>query len=126
MTRSILTAIFLTLFSQTAWAEEKYTCYLDKFMEVANDGGLFGPEETKIQLNISIRGERVFYELDDGQSELALIDKLGTAQFAAKGGIAAMKTLHVWKQGSSDKYDVQYSTNYARSITIRTGACLRY
>ena len=28
--------------------------------------GLFGPEETKIQLNISIRGERVFYELDDG------------------------------------------------------------
>ena len=25
------------------------------------------------------------------QSELALIDKLGTAQFAAKGGVAAMK-----------------------------------
>ena len=126
MTRVVLTTIFLTLFSQTAWAEEKYTCYLDKFMEVANDGGLFGPEETKIQLNISIKGDRVFYELDDVQSELALIDKLGTAQFAAKGGLAAMQTLHVWKQFSSDKYEVQYSTNYAHNITIRTGFCLRY
>ena len=126
MTRVVLTTIFLTLFSQTAWAEEKYTCYLDKFMEVANDGGLFGPEETKIQLKISIKGDRVFYELDDVQSELALIDKLGTAQFAAKGGLAAMQTLHVWKQFSSDKYEVQYSTNYAHNITIRTGFCLRY
>ena len=90
-------------------------------MEVANDGGLFGPEETKIQLNISIKGDRVFYELDDVQSELALIDKLGTANLLHKGGLAAMQTLHVWKQVSSDKYEVQYSTNYARSITIRTG-----
>ena len=126
MTRVVLTTIFLTLLSNTAWAEEKYTCYLDKFMEVANDGGLFGPEETKIQLNISIKGDRVFYELDDVQSELALIDRLGTAQFAAKGGLAAMQTLHVWKQFSSDKYEVQYSTNYAHNITIRTGFCLRY
>ena len=60
MPRTLLTAIFLTLFSQTAWTEEKYTCYLEKFTEVANDGRLFGPEETKIQLNISIKGERVF------------------------------------------------------------------
>ena len=126
MTRVVLTTIFLTLLSNTAWAEEKYTCYLDKFVEVANDGGLFGPEETKIHLNISIRGERVFYEMDNVRSELALIDKLGTAQFAAKGGLAAMQTLHVWKQLSSDKYEVQYSTNYAHNITIRTGLCLRY
>ena len=124
--RVILTTIFLTLFSQTAWAEEKYACYLDKFMEVANDGRFFGPEATKVKLDIDIKDKKVFFKMDKVKGELTLIEKLGAAQFAAKGGIAAMDTLHVWKQGSSDKYEVQYSKNYARSITIRTGACLRY
>ena len=126
MTRSLITAICLTLLSQTAWADEKYTCYLDKFMEVANDGRFFGPDATKVKLDIDIKEKQVFFKMDDAEGELTLVEKLGTAQFAAKGGIAAMDTLHVWKQGSSDKYDVQYSKNYARSITIRTGACLRY
>jgi hypothetical protein len=56
MTRIILISISINLFSQTAWAEEEYTCYLDKFMEVANDGRLFGPEKTKIQVNIGVKG----------------------------------------------------------------------
>jgi hypothetical protein len=119
-------ALILFVAAWTAWAEEKYTCYLDKFMEVANDGRFFGPEATKVKLDIDIKDKKVFFKMDKVKGELTLIEKLGAAQFAAKGGIAAMDTLHVWKQGSSDKYDVQYSTNHARSITIRTGACLRY
>ena len=94
-------------------------------MEVANDGRFFGPETTQIRLEISVEDERVLYKLDGIESELALIERLGTAQFAAKGELAAMTTLHVWRQGSAERYDVQYSTNYANSITIRTGICLR-
>ena len=126
MTRTLLTVIFVTLCSQTAWGEEKYTCHLNRFMEVANDGRFFGPDATRVKLDIDIKEKQVFFKMDDAEGELTLVEKLGTAQFAAKGGIAAMDTLHVWKLGSLDKYDVQYSTNYARSITIRTGACLRY
>ena len=51
MTRILLTVIFLTFFGQTACAEEKYSGYLDKYKEVANDGRLFGPEETKRSRN---------------------------------------------------------------------------
>ena len=127
MTRqtNLLLSAFLTLLSQPAAASEKYICHLDKFMEVANDGRFFGPEATQIRLEISVEDERVLYELDGVESELTLIEKLGTAQFAAKGDLAAMTTLHVWRQGSAERYDVQYSTNYANSIAIRTGICLR-
>ena len=121
----VLLSAFLTLLAQPAAASEKYICHLDRFMEVANDGRFFGPETTQIRLEISLEDERVFYKLDGIESELALIEKLGTAQFAAKGDLAAMTTLHVWRQGSAEKYDVQYSTNYANSITIRTGICLK-
>ena len=92
-------------------------------MEVANDGRFFGPDATRVKLDIDIKEKQVFFKMDDTEGELTLIEKLGTAQFAAKGGLAAMDTLHVWKLGSSDKYDVQYSRNYAASITIRTGIC---
>ena len=127
MTRqtNLLLSVFLTLLSQPAAASEKYICHLDKFMEVANDGRFFGPEATQIRLEISVEDERVLYKLDGVGSELTLIEKLGTAQFAAKGDLAAMTTLHVWRQGSAERYDVQYSTNYANSIAIRTGICLR-
>ena len=127
MTRltTVLLSAFLTLLTQPAAASEKYICHLDRFMEVANDGRFFGPEATQIRLEISVEDERVVYKLDGIESELALIEKLGTAQFAAKGDLAAMTTLHVWRQGSAERYDVQYSTNYANSITIRTGICLR-
>ena len=95
-------------------------------MEVANDGRFFGPEATEIKMQISVKEKQVFYDMGDFQSVLGLIEKLGTAQFAAKGGdIASMATLHVWKRVNSEKYNVQYSTNYARSITIRTGVCYR-
>jgi hypothetical protein len=122
---TVLLSAFLTLLAQPAAASEKYICHLDRFMEVANDGRFFGPETTQIRLEISVEDERVLYKLDGIESELALIEKLGTAQFAAKGDLAAMTTLHVWRQGSAERYDVQYSTNYANSITIRTGICLR-
>lgn len=127
MTRQtiVLLSAFLTLLEQPAAASEKYICHLDRFMEVANDGRFFGPETTQIRLEISVEDERVLYKLDGIEAELALIEKLGTAQFAAKGELAAMTTLHVWRQGSAERYDVQYSTNYANSITIRTGICLR-
>ena len=127
MTRltTVLLSAFLTLLAQPAAASEKYICHLDRFMEVANDGRFFGPETTQIRLEISVKDERVLYKLDGIESELALIERLGTAQFAAKGDLAAMTTLHVWRQGSAERYDVQYSTNYANSITIRTGICLR-
>ena len=127
MTRqtNLLLSVFLTLLSQPAAASEKYICHLDRFMEVANDGRFFGPEATQIRLEISVEDERVRYKLDGVESELTLIEKLGTAQFAAKGDLAAMTTLHVWRQGSAERYDVQYSTNYANSIAIRTGICLR-
>ena len=121
----VLLSAFLTLLAQPAAASEKYICHLDRFMEVANDGRFFGPETTQIRLEISLEDGRVFYKLDGIESELALIEKLGTAQFTAKGDLAAMKTLHVWRQGSAEKYDVQYSTNYANSIAIRTGICLK-
>ena len=94
-------------------------------MEVANDGRFFGPEKTEERLVISIREDKLFFKLNNFESQLPVIDKLGTAQFAAKGGIASMDTLHVWRRGNSNKYDIQYSTNYANSITIRTGVCFR-
>ena len=94
-------------------------------MEVANDGRFFGPKKTEERLLISIRENTVFYQMNNIKSQLQLIDKLGIAQFAAKGSIASMKTLHVWRRGTSNKYDIQYSTNYANSITIRTGVCFR-
>ena len=67
--------------------------------------------------------KRVVYKLDYIEEELTLIEKLGTAQFVAKGRIAAMNTVQVWRQGSAETYNVQYSTNYAASITIRAGVC---
>ena len=124
--RLLMTAIFFIHTALPAFADENYVCFLDKFMEVANDGRFFGPEATEIKMQISVKEKQVFYDMGDFQSVLGLIEKLGTAQFAAKGGdIASMATLHVWKRVNSEKYDVQYSTNYARSITIRTGVCYR-
>ena len=109
-----------------AFANENYVCFLNKFMEVSNDGRFFGPEATEIKMKISVKEKQVFFDMGDFQSVLGLIEKLGTAQFAAKGGgVASMSTLHVWKRINSEKYDVQYSKNYARSITIRTGVCYR-
>lgn len=123
--RSILATIIFIVFSTPCFAEETYSCFLDKFMEVANDGRFFGPEKTEERLVISIRENTVFYKMYNIESQLSLIDKLGTAQFAAKGGIASMNTLHVWRRGTSNKYDVQYSVNYANSITISTGICFK-
>jgi hypothetical protein len=124
--RLAIISIFLLLFAQPTLAKENYICFLDRFMEVGNDGVFFGPDSTEVMLQISIQGEKVFYKMGGIKSELSLFDKLGTAQFAAKGGIAAMTTLHVWRRGVlSEKYEVQYSTNYAQSITIRTGVCSR-
>ena len=103
----------------------KVCLFFDKFMEVSNDGRFFGPVP-EIKMKISVKEKQVFYDMGGFQSVLGLIEKLGTAQFAAKGGdVASMATLHVWKRLNSEKYDVQYSTNYARSITIRTGVCYR-
>ena len=122
--RLAILSVFLLLFAQPTLAKTNYICFLDRFMEVGNDGIFYGPEVTEVMLQITIQGEKVFYKMDGIKSELSLFDKLGTAQFAAKGGIAAMTTLHVWRRGvSSEKYEVQYSTNYAQSITIRTGVC---
>ena len=121
-----MTAIFCIHTALPAFADENYVCFLDKFMEVANDGRFFGPEATEIKMQISVKEKQVVYDMGGFQSVLGLIEKLGTAQFAAKGGdVASMATLHVWKRLNSEKYDVQYSTNYARSITIRTGVCYR-
>jgi hypothetical protein len=125
--RLLIVAIFFIHTASPAFADENYVCFLDKFMEVANDGRFFGPEATEIKMQISIEKKQVFLDMDDSpRYALGLIEKLGTAQFAAKGGdVASMTTLHVWKRQTSEKYDVQYSTNYARSITIRTGVCYR-
>ena len=124
--RLLMTAIFFIHTALPAFADENYVCFLDKFMEVANDGRFFGPEATEIKMQISVKEKQVFYDMGDFQSVLGLIEKLGTAQFSAKGsGVNSMATLHVWKRVNSEKYDVQYSTNYARSITIRTGVCYR-
>ena len=124
--RLLMTAIFFIHTAFPALADENYVCFLNKFMEVSNDGRFFGPEATEIKMKISVKEKQVFYDMGDFQSVLGLIEKLGTAQFAAKGGdVASMVTLHVWKRLNSEKYDVQYSTNYARSITIRTGVCYR-
>ena len=125
--RLLMTAIFFIHTALPAFADENYVCFLDKFMEVSNDGRFFGPEATEIKMQISVVEKQVFYIIDDfPRHALGLIEKLGTAQFAAKGGgVASMDTLHVWKRLNSEKYDVQYSTNHARSITIRTGVCFR-
>ena len=124
--RLAITSVFLLLFVQPTMAKEDYICFLDNFMEVGNDGEVYGPESTELMLQISIQGEKVFYKMDGIKSELDLLDKLGTVQFAAKGGVAGMTTLHVWSRtGVSKKYEVQYSQNYAKSITIRTGVCSR-
>ena len=122
-----MATIFFIHTALPALADESYVCFLDKFMEVSNDGRFFGPEATEIKMQISIKEKQVFLDMDDfPQYALGLIEKLGTAQFAAKGGgVASMDTLHVWKRLNSEKYDVQYSTNYAQSITIRTGVCYR-
>ena len=114
---------FFLLFAQSALAKESYICFLDKFMEVGNDGLFYGPDSTEMLLQINIEGKKVFYKMDVIKDELKLLDKLGSAQFAAKGGAVAMTTLHVWRRDSSKKHDVQYSSNYAQSITIRTGVC---
>ena len=123
--RVSIISVFFLLFAQSALAKESYICFLDRFMEVGNDGLFYGPDSTEMLLQISIEGKKVFYKMDVIKDELKLLDKLGSAQFAAKGGMAAMTTLHVWRRGSSKKYDVQYSTNYAQRITIRTGVCSR-
>ena len=121
-----MATIFFIHTALPALADESYVCFLDKFMEVANDGRFFGPEATEIKMQISVKEKQVVYDMGGFQSVLGLIEKLGTAQFAAKGGdVASMSTLHVWKRINSEKYDVQYSRNYARSITIRTGVCYR-
>lgn len=123
--RSILGFIFTLIFITPSLAEEKYSCFLDKFMEVANDGRFFGPEKTEEKLDINVRENILFYKFNNIDSQLPIIDKLGTAQFAAKGGIASMYSVHVWRRETSNKYDIQFTTNYAKSIAIRTGICFR-
>ena len=36
-----------------AFANENYVCFLNKFMEVSNDGRFFGPEATEIKMKIA-------------------------------------------------------------------------
>lgn len=110
---------------QNAIASESFSCNLTKFMEVANDGTFFGPETIEEFLTLELRDEKVFVESSGPAYSLPLIDKLGTAQFAAKGGIAAMEAIHVWRRLNEEVYEIQSSTNYASSIVIRTGLCVR-
>ena len=76
--RLLMTAIFCIHTALPALADENYVCFLDKFMEVANDGRFFGPEATEIKMQISVKEKRVFYNMGDFQSVLGLIEKLGT------------------------------------------------
>jgi len=50
MRNSILHTIIFIVFATPCFAEETYSCFLDKFMEVANDGRFFGPEKTEERL----------------------------------------------------------------------------
>ena len=63
------------------------------------------------QFLISIlRRNKFFSKMDGSKSQLTLVEKKsGTVRFASNSGIAAMTTLHVWKQDSSETYQVQYS-----------------
>ena len=51
---------FIVMFSLLAvplqaFANENYVCFLNKFMEVSNDGRFFGPEATEIKMKISVK-----------------------------------------------------------------------
>lgn len=117
--------LFLTITTTSlAKAEETYFCYLDKFMEIGNDGRFYGTEATDEKMILNVKDKKVSINLFGLKADIPLIEKLGTIQFAAKGGIASMTTLHVWKNGKSNDYDVQYTMNYAKSVTIRTGSCI--
>ena len=111
----------ILLLASPSFAEEKYSCFLDKRMEVGNDGSFNGPEKIEIRLRIIIQESTVYIE----GGKLTLLNKDGTARFAANGGIASTETIHVWRREKSDKYDIQYSNNYEGLISIKTGVCIR-
>ena len=127
MTSLMLKIAFATvlLLSSKAYAdEEHYNCFLEYYSLIYNDGSFLKPEPVEEVLKISVKGKKVFTTWRSNTNELQLIDKLGMAQFAAKGGTASMSTLHVWKVSGTEKYEVQWTANWANRVTIFTGKCI--
>ena len=66
------------------------TAFFEYYSAIHNDGSFNKPEQVESVLKISIKDDKVLTKFGSATNELQLIDKLGVAQFAAKGGVASM------------------------------------
>lgn len=124
MHTSILVLFLTILTTSLAKAEETYFCYLDKSMKVSNDGLFSGVEKIDKKMIFKVSDGVVVYKINDFKIKIPLVAH-STTEFAAKGGMFPMKTLHVWKLVHSvNDYKIQFTENLALSILIKTGSCI--
>ena len=122
---SILLLFLTMLLSSHAKADETYFCYMNRLMEVFNNGDFFGSEETEQKLILKVSDGVVSHNLYDAKIEMPIIHKAGISEFAAKGGVLPTDTLHVWRlRIKENNYSIQITDNRDSSIIIRTGSCI--